>query len=447
VALNVEAMITGNSLCRVPVTWQVSESVPQMVILDDNRFKQILTNLVGNALKFTKEGEVTVEVSLHDDGHTPKSISVRDTGIGIPPDRLKAIFEAFQQADGTTSREFGGTGLGLTISRSLCQLLGFDLRVRSEVGKGSEFTVLLTEGSTAEQRAERQLMEEALRPIESSRPASPDAEIGTKRDGRGRILIIDDDPDSRGLLKRHLEDLGFEVLTAASAEVGIRTALDKRPDLITLDLIMPEMTGWEALKTLKETRDLQDIPVVIVSVVAGEQDRGSLFGAVDLLTKPVDPEELVRVLRRNLGDARGYQVLVVEDDPTTQELFRKHLTEAGLHVTVTGNGQEAEAKMENLTPDLIFLDLMMPVMDGTAFLQRLRKDPSKMDVPVVVCTGKKLLFDERRRLLAQATEIVQKGDDFEESLGTILANHFPMNRPSAKPKGATPGVQGARDGA
>ena len=141
------------------------------------------------------------------------------------------------------------------------------------------------------------------------------------------------------------------------------------------------------------------------------------------------------------------KILIADDDALNRKLLADVLSARGHELLLAENGQEAVDRAKEGHPDLILLDLMMPVMDGTAFLQRLRKDPSKVDVPVVVCTGKKLLFDERRRLLAQATEIVQKGDDFEESLRTILANHFPMNRPSAKPKGATPGVQGARDGA
>jgi CheY-like chemotaxis protein len=352
---------------------------------------------------------------------------VKDTGIGIPPDRLKAIFEAFQQADGTTSREFGGTGLGLTISRSLCQLMGYDLRVESEVDKGSTFTILLTEAMSPEKRAEEELMEEAMKPIESSRPASAPTETGARRGRRARILVIDDDPDTRRLLTNQLEELQFDVVTAASAETGLQTARDQRPDLITLDLIMPDMTGWEALREFKEAPDLQDIPVVIVSVVAGEQDRGSLFGAVDLLTKPVDRDELLRVLRRNLREPRGRRVLVLEDDPGTQELLRSQLEGVGLQVTVAGNGEEAEAALDGFTPDIILLDLVMPVMDGTAFLQRLRKDPARVEIPVIICTGKEISSAELKRLQAQAAEILEKGSDFEANLMAVLASFFPLD--------------------
>lgn len=417
-----EAQVKGDD---VRLRSEIPEGIDS-IQADRGKLKQVIINLVGNALKFTKEGEVAVRVSTLDDGRTPGAISVTDTGIGIPPDRLQAIFEAFQQADGTTDREFGGTGLGLTISRSLCVLMGYDLRVDSEVGKGSTFTVLLTEASTPEKRAEQELMKEALKPIESSRPASGADGKRALGEGRARVLVIDDDSDTRRLLTNQLQDLHFDVITAPSAEVGLNTARDQRPDLITLDLIMPGMTGWEALREFKECPDLQDIPVVIVSVVAGEQERGSVFGAVDLLTKPVDREDLLRVLRRNLGEPRGREVLVVDDEPGMQEIFQRNLEEAGLRVTTAGNGKEAVDALETLLPDLILLDLVMPVMDGTAFLKRLREDPSKADIPVIICTGKDLSAQERERLLSQATEVLSKGDEFEDRLRSVLSGFFPV---------------------
>jgi len=396
-----------------------------MIETDRGKLRQVIINLVGNALKFTAEGEIVVSVAVQEDGRTPRAIAVRDTGIGIPPDRLQAIFEAFQQADASTGREFGGTGLGLTISRSLCQLMGFDLRVESQVGRGSTFTILLTDSLSPEKRAEEELMKEALRPMESSRPSSGGPDSVQRTAGRPCVLVIDDDPDTRRILSNDFRELGVDVVTAASAEEGMRSARVQRPDLITLDLIMPGLSGWEALRGFKESVDLQDIPVVIVSVVAGEQDRGSLFGAVDLLTKPVDKEEFHRVVRRNLGEPRGRSVLVVEDDPGTREVLEAHLIEWGTRVTTAENGEEAEELLADHSPDLILLDLMMPVMDGTAFLQRLRKDPSSAEIPVVICTGKELSREERQRLLTQATEVVAKGDGFDERLRTVLGRHLP----------------------
>jgi PAS domain S-box-containing protein len=392
---------------------------------DSSKLKQVIINLVGNALKFTKEGEVAVEVQVHDDGRAPSAIAVRDTGIGIPPDRLQAIFEAFQQADKDTNREFGGTGLGLTISRSLCKLMGYDLRVESGVGEGSTFTVLLTEGASPEKRAEQELMEEALRPMESTRPSAAPEEAEPSATDKARILVIDDDPDSRRLLVSQLEEMGFDVVTAPSAEGGIEVAREVRPDLITLDLIMPDMTGWEALREFKTAPDLRDVPVVIISVVAGEQERGNLLGSVDLLTKPVDRGELLTVIKRNLGETRGTRVLVVEDDLGTQELFKSTLEGVGVQVTLAGNGEDAELALQEMEPDLILLDLVMPVMDGTAFLQRLRTELGRTDIPVIICTGKALSPDERRRLLSQASRVLEKGERFQNDLLAALSDFLP----------------------
>jgi CheY-like chemotaxis protein len=259
--------------------------------------------------------------------------------------------------------------------------------------------------------------------------------------------VIDDDLDSRRLISEHLEAMAFTALTASSAEAGIRLAREERPDLITLDLIMPGVDGWEALRELKAASDLQDIPVVIASVVAGEQDRGSLLGAVDLLTKPIDPKELLRVLRRNLREPRERQVLVVEDDPGTQEVFRKNLADAGLEVRLAGNGREAEEAMERFTPDLILLDLMMPVMDGTVFLQRLRENPDHVDTPVVICTAKDLSEEEREELQSEATELLEKGEGFESKLQVVLAHQFPQGPTvdQAPPSDGDPGVEGHGD--
>jgi CheY-like chemotaxis protein len=196
----------------------------------------------------------------------------------------------------------------------------------------------------------------------------------------------------------------------------METARRDVPDLITLDLVMPGMSGWEALKLMKEDPELQQIPVIVVSVVADEERTGSVFGSVDLLTKPVDPQKLLTVLRRNLREMQGKTVLVVEDEAETRALIKEHLQQAGLKTVLAANGVEAEAALEEGHPALIVLDLVMPVMDGTAFLQRLRSNPARVEIPVVICTGKALSPEEKARLLAQATEILGKGEGFRDAL-------------------------------
>ena len=407
---------------------------------DPGKLKQVLINLVGNALKFTEAGEVTVEVTTLSDGRTPSSIRVRDTGIGIPPDRLQAIFEAFQQADGTTSRRFGGTGLGLTISRSLCQLLGYDLKVESRVAKGSTFTILLSERHPAAEGAQEG-------EGEGERPVRPPASAGRRRKKEGgdkgaaaraeahgrrgpprRVLVIDDDGDSRMLLTHLLEDMDCSVATASSAEEGLSKARGWSPHLITLDLLMPGVTGWEVMRKLKEDPELRSIPVVVVSMVAGEEEHSNLLGAVDLLTKPVNREDLTRVLDRNLFLARDRVALVVEDDPDTRTVVRTYLEEMGLRVLVAENGADAEIRMEEDRPDIILLDLVMPEMDGLTFLGRLREREDGMGLPVIVCTEKELSREERSRLQTRASEVVTKGKSLEKDLREILQLFFPVDR-------------------
>ena len=403
----------------------VPEGLPLMEA-DPGKLKQVLINLVGNAIKFTNEGEVAVEVLRETEDGAVSAIRVRDTGIGIPRERLQAIFEAFQQADGTTSRRFGGTGLGLTISRSLCQLMGFDLQVESEVGKGSAFSILVTQADHPARRPEDELIEEAIRPIESSRPREAEPVAPEKIQAARTILVIDDDPDSRILMTHYLEDLGCDVLTAGSAGDGLEQARAFRPDLVTLDLMMPGVTGWEALREFKEDLELRDIPVVIVSMLAEEGERSALLGAVDLLTKPIDRERLLEAVERNLDGTRDRKILVVEDDQDSRTVMKEYLEGAGMSVVLAENGQEGEDRLREEIPDAILLDLVMPVMDGTTFLKRLQEEKRHRGIPVIICTGKELSKKDQERLQAQAVAIVAKGERFEEELREILSRLFPL---------------------
>ena len=238
--------------------------------------------------------------------------------------------------------------------------------------------------------------------------------------------MIDDDADARVLMTHFMEDMGCDIVTAPSAGDGLQKARNDRPDLITLDLMMPGMNGWEALKEFKEDPKLRDIPVVIISMLAGGTEPSSLLGAVDLLTKPVDRNDLLRVLKRNLDDQRGRTILVVEDDEDTRTVIREYLEEAGLNVVEATNGVEAEASLEEAVPDAILLDLVMPVMDGMTFLSRLRERTEKIGLPVIICTGKELSREERARLQGQASGIIPKGERLEEDLKDFFSRLFPL---------------------
>jgi signal transduction histidine kinase/DNA-binding response OmpR family regulator len=412
---------------------------------DPPKLKQVLINLVGNAMKFTEGGQVTVRLEVASDGATPDGVAVEDTGIGIPQERLDAIFEAFQQADAGTSRRYGGTGLGLTISRSICNLLGYELTVTSEVGRGSTFTIHFPSEEVEVVTADGGAMDTGSGEASATgrgrltAPGEPDLMVARGlgparpppflplKDMRGdfRVLVVDDEGDARTLMSHYLSDLGCTVLTAASGVEGLALARVHLPDLITLDLMMPGMNGWEVLRALKDDPILRPIPVVVVSVVASER-RGRLLGAVDLLTKPVDREDLLRVLWRNLVRHRTGRVLVVEDDPDARVMLSEYLKGTGLEVRAVANGREALRAVEEEAPDAVILDLIMPVMDGVAFLDRLREDPYHTGLPVIVLTGKDLSDEELHYLDEKATTVMAKGEGVHERLREVLSAFLPL---------------------
>lgn len=333
---------------------------------DAGKLRQVLINLAGNALKFTERGEVEVQV-VADDLGSPVEIRVRDTGIGIPPDRLEHIFEAFQQVDSGTSRRYGGTGLGLTISRSMCHLLGFDLDVRSRLGEGSVFTIRLAPARPESKAPAPQMLED----------------VGIA--GR-TVLVVDDQPEIRMVLRRMLESVGCRVLVAGGGAEGLELARAESPDLVILDLIMPEMSGWELLRIIKEDPILQTIPVMVVSILGGE-GRGRFRGAVDLMEKPVERADFLARVVRAMREPHP-RVLVVEDDPGARILLRPMLWGLGAELWEARDGQEALEVLPRCRPSLVLLDLKMPVLDGYGFLSRMREDRRFHDLPVIVLTGR-----------------------------------------------------------
>jgi CheY-like chemotaxis protein len=255
-----------------------------LIDTDRAKLKQVLINLVSNALKFGANGDVRVVLRADPRTGRPIRIDVVDAGVGIPADRLEGIFEAFQQADNSTARQFGGTGLGLTISRSLAQLMGFAIEATSEVGVGSTFSVVLSPPVVSDLTVPDVGPAHVLDPLPG--------------DNQFLVLIIDDEDDARVILRRYFEDLGCAVATAATVDEGLALARSILPSLITMDLLMPRKNGWDALRELEADPLLHDIPVVVVSAVAGENQM-HLFGALEYLDKPVTREDLAKVVRRS----------------------------------------------------------------------------------------------------------------------------------------------------
>lgn len=395
---------------------------------DPAKLKQVLINLVGNAIKFTEQGEVVVRVRVGADGGRPTAIQVQDTGIGIPADRLGAVFEAFQQADDSTSRKYGGTGLGLTISRSLCELMGYQLTVASEVGKGSVFTIHLFQ-TPARSRPEEELEEEggmvAARGSRLLGGEEGPAGVGTLLGRAPKVLVIEDDPDSRMLVAHHLEELGCRVLEAASVSEGLRIAREQAVDLVTLDLMMPGRTGWSALREFKDDLALRGIPVIIVSVLGEKGERGGLWRAADILAKPVEKEHLERALRRLLDPARRRTILVVEEEGApSEEGWVEELERAGYKVLCRPSLEQAE---EELGGDLdgVVLDVKGEVDRVQGFLAHGRMQKGCSGLPIFVSVAPEAEAEFRQRLQALASMVLPRTPGYRRQLLRLLALAIP----------------------
>ncbi len=367
---------------------------------DQTKLRQMLLNLLSNACKFTERGRVSLEAARVGTGDGERlRFRVTDSGIGMTPEQLTRIFEAFSQAEASTSRRYGGTGLGLAITRRFAQLMGGDVTVESEPGRGSSFTIELpVKGAT---RAE---------PPDPGRPVEAGAGAGRA----GTVLVIDDNAEARDLIGRFLESDGFAVIRAPDGPAGLELARRHRPQAITLDVLMPGMDGWSVLSILKADPELADIPVIMATVL-DNRPLGFALGAAEYLTKPVDRNRLRSVLARHRRDGAG-EVLVVEDDPGTRELLRRTVEGEGWRVSTAENGAVALDRVRQHQPSLILLDLMMPVMDGCRFATELRRNEAWREIPVIVLTAKDLTTEDRRMLNGEVQGVLQKGALSREEL-------------------------------
>jgi len=376
-----------------------------IVHADLTKTRQILLNLLGNACKFTKDGTITVRVEQAADAKL--RIAVVDTGIGMTGEQAAKIFDAFTQADGSTTRRFGGTGLGLTIAQRFAGMMGGEIRVQSEPGRGTAFTLVMP------------LRARLIQQPNPRRPTGTFAAMGQDDDdGQRCVLVVDDDPVVREIVGTTLRNAGFRVVTADSGEKGLALARSEQPFAITLDVVMTGMDGWHVLTQLKADPSTQDIPVVLATV-SGDRSLGYALGAADFMTKPLDRDRLVGLMRRfrteGTEGAVGY-VLIVEDDASTRELASRAMSRAGWKTRTADNGATGLQVLEEGVPSVIILDLMMPVMDGFRFLEHLRSDARFVDVPVIVTTAKNLSGEERAVLKGSVEDLLEKGAFSAESL-------------------------------
>ena len=365
---------------------------------DQTKIKQCLLNLMSNANKFTSKGTLTLSVARED---SRIYFQVSDTGVGMTKEQLGRLFQAFSQADATTTKRFGGTGLGLAITKHFCTMLGGDVTVESTPGLGSTFTIWLPDQVIA------------ATGVDLPTPAA-------EADGRATVLVVDDDALMRSLLAKTLEKEGYRVISAGNGVEALALAREHRPQAITLDVMMPQMDGWEALKELKADANLREIPVIMVTVL-NERGMAIPLGAADFVTKPVDRQRLAAILREHCADPSSASILVVEDNLPTREVLCQSLKRMGYVAHAAFNGRNGlDWLASHPTPSLILLDLMMPEMDGFEFLREMRKRPAFVDVPVIVVTAKELTAEDIRILSGQTEQIIAKDEAYLTELAAAV---------------------------
>jgi CheY-like chemotaxis protein/signal transduction histidine kinase/HAMP domain-containing protein len=427
----------------------VDEDLPSYMNTDVKRLQQVIKNLLSNAFKFTDRGHVDLKMVLARGGWSPGQVllnrarhvvafSVSDTGIGIHPDKQQLIFEAFQQADGTTSRKYGGTGLGLSISREIARLLGGEIKLKSALGEGSSFTLYLpldykplllakkgddgqsllpppetrreaqpVEAYVKDDWQPREMQVRELRPAQKPQPITDDREA--IKTGDQVVMIVEDDANFSYLLLNVAREKGFKGIVVPWGNSVMSLAREYQPDAITLDLHLPDMDGWSVLARLKEDAATRHIPVHIISVDE-EKDRGLRAGALSFLNKPATKESL----DESFGSMKAFiakgirNLLVVEDNADQRTAILELVADPDVEVDAVGTGAEALAILRSKKIDCMVMDLGLPDMDGFAMIEEIKKDPDLREVPIVVYTGKDLTTKQEAQLREVAQSIIIK---------------------------------------
>jgi CheY-like chemotaxis protein/signal transduction histidine kinase/HAMP domain-containing protein len=422
------------------------------MVTDSKRLQQVLKNLLSNAFKFTEQGNVRLSVSSPGSGWSEDhpvlsnsasivAFEVSDTGVGIPVEKQRIIFEAFQQADAGTSRKYGGTGLGLAISRELATLLGGEIQLRSTVGKGSTFTLYLPQvyvGSSGLAVPETGKDSSVYSNLRLTKYGATERAVEQIQDDRtdlepddAVLLIVEDDPHYARVVRDLSHDKGFKVLVATNGTDGLALARQYHPTAISLDVFLPDMLGWTVLNHLKQNPTTRHIPVQMLTL---DEDRqhGLARGAFSFVTKPTTPEALATAVMRirEYAEPRRKRLLIVEDDPAEQLSISELLGHDDIEVSVAATGSEALEAINQQSFDCMVLDLKLPDMSGFEVLERLRDTESSRDLPVVVFTGKELSSEEDSQLHTLARSVVVKGVESPERLldETALFLHRVIDR-------------------
>ena len=414
---------------------ELDPSLGRSIVTDSKRLQQVLKNLLSNAFKFTENGGVRLTASAAAAGWNPEhpilskassviAFEVADSGIGILPEKQKIIFEAFQQADASTSRKYGGTGLGLAISRELAQLLGGEIQLRSTPGMGSTFTLFLPQNYIGPLTAASEVETSPRSYVDAQQLRIPERTVEAIADDRDNVnpgesvlLIVEDDPHYARILMDLAHDNGFKVLIAQRGSDALALATEFNPNAVSLDVFLPDMLGWSVLSQLKQNPLTRHIPVQMITL---DEDRqhGLAHGAFSFMTKPTTVDGLREALTRikEFSIARRKQLLVVEDNPAEQLGIRELLHHDDIDISTASEGAEALEFLRNNTCDCVVLDLKLPDMSGFDVLEALSRDEVLADIPVVVFTGRELSAEEDARLHTMARSVVVKGVESPERL-------------------------------
>jgi signal transduction histidine kinase/CheY-like chemotaxis protein len=381
---------------------------------DVTKVRQALFNLLSNAAKFTHEGEIGLRIQGKQvGGEKWIHMSVSDSGIGIPNEKIDQVFEEFSQADDSTTRDYGGTGLGLPISRRFCRMMGGDISVTSIVGEGSTFTIELP------------LVIQAIAANSDASTESPKAVTPAPED-EPIVLVIDDDPNALELLGRTLQRAGIRVVTAENGQQALNLARTLHPAAITLDVLMPGMDGWQVLSELKTDPETRNIPVIMVTMT-DDRNLGYALGASEFLSKPVQRNQLVELLGRYAIDGSKHHALVVDDKTENREVLRAALERENWRVSEAENGRQALDEVEREPPSLILLDLLMPVMDGFDFVLAMRQREAVNEIPIVVVTAKDVTEEDRLRLNGGVVALIEREGLDQGSLVELIREQVTLS--------------------
>ena len=379
---------------------------PGMMYTDVTKIRQSLINLIGNAAKFTENGSIWLSVRRETrDGRDWLQLAVSDSGIGMTEEQVSRLFQPFMQADASTTRKYGGSGLGLAITHRFCRMLGGRIEVESEPGTGTTFTI--------------DLPAEVVQKTVGKRPdtmlLTSSGTLRLPKVGAPTVLVVDDDESVHDLMRHALNKAGYNVEVASTGDEALALALELRPDAITLDAIMPGTDGWTVLGRLKSHPELSKIPVIMMTMV-DDRSRGFALGAAEYLTKPVEQEQVARLLRKYTSVPSEANILLIDDDDGERLRTGRFCRDQGWNVWEAEGGRPALGMIAENAPDLILLDLMMPEMDGFQFLEELRARHEWCSIPVIVLTAKDLDEADRDRLSGSVTRILQKGTTTRDQL-------------------------------